>query len=227
MYKFLFAVVLTMLYQGAGTAQTGSLLGTVVLDGAKAVAGARVWVRKPPDLRKNSQGVLLPIGPAYTTFMLSDAAGGFAFQKLPPGHYVVCATGVAKAQLPSCDWSQPQPVVDVAAGKTSTGVVANLRTGVVLNFVVQDPAGRILTGKRFRIGVSTSTGMYYAAVLSAASATQYTYSIGVPPGIALRLFLDAAVPVQDALSQPVANGQQSLAISVPTSGEAVVALKIP
>jgi hypothetical protein len=183
MDKFLFAVVLTIMYQGAAPAQTGSLLGTVVLDGAKAVAGARVWVRKSPDLRKNSQGVLLPSGPAYTAFMLSDAAGGFAFQKLPTGRYVVCATGVAKGQLPSCDWSQPQPEVDVAAGKTTTGVVANLRTGVVLNFVVQDPAGRILSGKRFRIGVSTSTGMYHAAVLSAASAIQYTYSIGVHRGL--------------------------------------------
>src|SRR5258708_29531722 len=71
------------------------------------------------------------------------------------------------------------------------------------------PAGRIQSGKRIRLGVSTSEGAYYPALQSAVSDAGRTYSVAVPRDVPVRLFLDADVSVTHTASQAVMNRQQS------------------
>ncbi|MBS1828013.1 MAG: carboxypeptidase regulatory-like domain-containing protein [Acidobacteria bacterium] len=206
--------------------QSTGLQGRVVLDGGPGLAGATISLRKIRDMPRDGQGRVVFTEPPLTATAISNAAGDFTFANLRPGSYSLCARGPGKQHLKSCQWMQPFSPVQVFNGRIASGVTLNVRTGVLVNFVVQDLGGGLRAGRRFRIGVYTDRGAYYHANPPTLSGNEYTYSLAVPKEASIRLFLDADVQVRNESAQLLQNRAPSQPITLPTSGETAVRLSV-
>ncbi len=206
--------------------QSTGLQGKVVLDGGPGLAGATISLTKIRDMRKDGRGRVVFTEPPLTAKVVSNASGDFTFANLRPGSYSLCAKGPGKQHLKSCQWLQPFSPVLVSNGRITPGVTLNVRTGVLVNFVVQDMTGGLRTGKRFRIGVYTDRGAYYHANPPTLSGNIYTYSLAVPKEASIRLFLDAEVQVRNESAQLLQNRAPSQPITLPSTGETAVRLSV-
>lgn len=211
---------------GPAPAQVGSLQGRVVLDGGPGLAGVRVFAQRARLTGRDYRGVLIHLEPPFAAAAVSSSSGDFTMQNLKPGNYSLCALGVARNHLNSCQWMQSPVFVDVAAGRTATAAPVNIRSGIVVNFTVLDPSSRLQAGRRLRLGVFTAGNAYYQAVSSGVSATEFNYLVAVPRGAALRLFMDADVDVQNDIAQLVPNRTPGPAILLPATGDATIRLTV-
>ena len=193
-------------------------------DGLQGLGGATVSATRIREPRIDSRGSTVYVGPLLSPITSADSAGQFSFKDLPPGRYVLCASGAAAQHLRSCLWGLPQVIAEVGSGQTAGGLVLQVRTGVIVNFLVQDSFGKLQSGKRLRLGVYTDQGFYYKAQSKSISGTEYTYSLAVPRDASMRLFLDSEVEVANAGGQVLQNRAPSERIVLPSSGEAVVRL---
>lgn len=223
----LYSILLPLaLLAGAASAQVGTLQGRVVLDGGQGLAGARVFAQKARQMGYDYRRVLVYQEPPFNAAAVSGPTGDFTIANLKPGRYSLCASGVERNHLDSCQWMQPPVAVEVSGGRTTSGAVVNIRSGVAVNFTVEDPGARLQTGRRLRIGVLTGGNAYYQAIASRISATQLSYLVAVPRGVPLRLFLDADVDVQNDAAQLVPNRTPGPAILLPATGDAAVRLTV-
>jgi protocatechuate 3,4-dioxygenase beta subunit len=132
-------LALTLAQPPAAAEQGGRISGQVTLEGANTpVSGARIIL--VPSSRPVG-----PMGPPPQA--ITDQAGRFAFDRVPPGTYRLDAQ---KAGLAPADDAFRGRTITVTAGQ-STGVVLQLQKGAAITGRVVDPIGQPLTEARVMV----------------------------------------------------------------------------
>lgn len=183
-------------------AQSGGISGTVTstIDGSP-VQGATVTYRRLvqylPKMGTSAANPQLAPGEVYFTVTAStDALGRHSVTGLPPGNYQVCL-GAAGSPIPDpCLWGKA-PLASVGTGATVPLNIA-VTPGVYLQVTLNDPqgllpvsAGAPLTPPHIIVGVLFGTGAFLAAQRTAAGSGTQTYSMVVPAGMSLTLWLQS------------------------------------
>ncbi len=132
---------------------------------------------------------------------ITGTNGAFAFSKLPPGKYAICAqvaaTEAAPANAPfidTCSWGSSQAPVIVTAGQQVTGVVFTAPKGAWLNVSVADP-DHVLPAAvskapaplepQLQLMVKGPDGLYRHARFLSATAAGRNYQMAIPLNTAL------------------------------------------
>lgn len=165
-------------------AATGSLIGSVVDDGGKPVAGARVLISYATSIKSPIPAPPVVTGPLAAT-VTADATGTFHADGLAPDQYIACAETSTPGYLDPCHWSASAPTFTVSAGQTTSGVRIVMAKGSVLRVHVDDPqqllkpvAGPV--DLDFEIHVVTSKGVRYSAPIQASTALGRDHAITIP-----------------------------------------------
>jgi hypothetical protein len=207
---------------------------TLRLDKAVPLAGAKVHYNNIREVGADSRGKLRPHGRIVSAMVVSASDGSFTVRGVPAGTYILCAFGTKPNHLRSCDWGMAETVVDVRGGFATPPVTLNVRTGALIAFNVSDPAGRIViqdpTGVNARqtnlgIGVVSTMGHYFANLLEH-SGTQWTYSVAVPIGVPVALWLDTGLNVVDRNFKPVGKRSTDFPILAASSSGLTVNLAV-
>jgi hypothetical protein len=231
---FLALAMLALPLSPARSQETGSFSGTVVLDKAVPLAGAKVHYNNIREVGADSRGKLRPRGRLVSATVVSERDGTFTVRGVPPGTYVLCAFGTQANHLRSCDWGTANAVVNVGAGSAASAVTLDVRTGTTVLLRVSDPAGRIRlqdpTGINARqtnlgIGVVSTMGHYFANLVEH-SGTQWTYAVAVPIGVPVSLWLDTPLEVVDRNVKSVARRSTSFPILAADSSGVTVDLAV-
>lgn len=160
---------------------TGSISGTVLVDGAAKQPARRVRVTLT-----NLTGAT----PGQTT--TTDDSGAFAFAGVPDGRFEIQAhkNGYLKGSYGASRPNRPATPIVVANGATIANLTMTIARGGVIAGVVRDPRGRPLPGLNVRVlkfGYNALSGERTLGAQSAASSAttddrgEYR-AFGLPPG---------------------------------------------
>jgi hypothetical protein len=181
-------------------AQTGAVSGSVTssADGSP-VQGATVTYRRLvnylPNTGINATNPQLAPGEAYfTASSQTGAQGEHSASGLPSGNYQVCIGTPDAPFLDPCQWATA-PHVYVGAGQAAAlDIVAVL--GVYLAVTINDPQGLLPTSEsgpldfpHLTVGVYFGSGAFLAAQRTSVGAGTQTYSMAIPTGVPLNLWL--------------------------------------
>jgi hypothetical protein len=185
----------------AQSPRTVTISGTVIDDSGAPVAGALVHYNNSPATKTDAYGHVHRTEPFLSSHVVTATDGTFAITALPPSLYWLCAAGVTPVQLRSCDWGQATNSVDLRTAADASGIKLQVVNGLTLTFQVTDAQGKINAGN-FRIFVVDQT-RYMDAGLTSVEGSVHNYSLAVPKGRALTLFLDTALQVTDSASKAI------------------------
>ena len=194
-----------------------SFSGTVLLDGGNPLAGAGVFFNRVVRLRTTPSGGNVPGEAVVSGKVFSGPDGTFEVSNIPAGKYVICATGTQLNHLPSCNWGQRSSAVQVGASEGATAipaepVVLNVRSGAVLTVNIDDPDQLIqvkdadgIRARRTTVGISavSSANAYYALRYQGTTGARWSYSVAIPIGAPVRLFIDTSLIIVDQSGQPI------------------------
>jgi len=196
--RFLSAILLAGAW--SAIAQTGGISGTVTsaVDGSP-VPGATViyhrLVNFLPNTGSSTSNPQLAPGEVYfSTSSTTDAKGGHSVDGLPPGTYQVCINSPNLPFLDPCKWGEA-PLAIVAPAQISLLNIA-AAPGVYLQVTINDVQGLLPTSEsglldfpHLTVGVYFGSGAFLAARRSSVGTGIQTYSMAVPTGVPLNLWL--------------------------------------
>ncbi len=180
-------------------AQNATISGVVVsaVDGAPVVGATVTYRRLPKYLLLPAGGAMLASGEAaYATSAVTDSHGDHSSPPLPPGDYEVCVSTPGQPFLDPCLWGPP-PAVSVGAGANARADL-NLVLGVRLDVRVQGPQWLLPTSSsgpldfpHLTVGVYFGSGAFLAAERTSVSAGLQDYTMAIPAGQPLVLWLQS------------------------------------
>jgi hypothetical protein len=182
---------------------------------------------KVRKLTRDSSGHIVPLEGLISGSTVSAPDGSFHVDNLPVGDYYVSAIGTNASHLRSSDWGGPAGFCHVTGTAADTALSLNVRTGTIITFAVDDPAGKIIVrdasgimASETNLGISVNTGIsYYSAKLNSRAGTQWLYTVAVPVGIPVGLFLSTELNVTDANGVAMPIGQTATpSLTVPDAG---------
>lgn len=215
-------LVYLLLIAPSAAAQTGGIAGSVTsaVD-SSAVPNAAVTYRRlvaylPNTGASAAQPQLAPGEVHFETSSQTDSQGIHSASGLPPGNYQVCVSVPDKPFLDPCQWFSP-PLAVVTAG-TVAPLDIQLTPGALLNVTVNDPQQLLPTSEsgpldfpHLIVGVYFGSGAFLAAQRTAAGTGTQIYSMAVPTGIPLNLWLHSRfVSLADAAGNPLASAGAKL-----------------
>lgn len=223
-------------YCGVAGAQlpSGTIAG-IVLDGnARIVPTAQVVYSKQAEFSRDSQGRAVRKDVGFVGKVAVNPDGTFLIGNLPSGRYSVCAHGSAPTSLTGCAW-ESTPVVSLRDGENLT-VTRRVFDGAVVTFRVYDAngtismpdeKGRVITERRFFIGVVSPSGSYHAAKATPSTAPYRLFRVTVPKQQSFRLFVDTELTVTNAAGDPIERRQpSSMLVSAGTLSDLTVDLNV-
>ncbi|HEX5431203.1 MAG TPA: carboxypeptidase-like regulatory domain-containing protein [Bryobacteraceae bacterium] len=201
-------------------AQIGSISGSVVDEAGNPVAAATVTYHNLSKLVRGPAGQIISVDPRVNSAVRTGTDGTFLIASLPPGTYLLCASGTKITQLRSCEWTGGPTRIDLSSGGTASATLG-LTDGTLLLFAVDDPNGHIrdladlpvldgllpLTGENFRLGVMVGS-RYVLAQLVSRSGGSRQYEVAVPKGATAKVMLDTSLSVLGVPSTPIAAAGQ-------------------
>lgn len=187
---------------GAAAAQNGGISGRVTstADGSP-VSNAAVTYRRLvaylPNPGTSAVNPQLAPGEVYFSGSVStDVNGNYSANALPPGSYQVCVDATSGPPLNPCLWGSA-PLAVVAAANVAPLDVAVV-PGVFLEVTINDPQGLLpaseispLDFPHLIVGVYFGSGAFLAAQRTSAGTGTQTYSMPVPAGVPLNLWLQS------------------------------------
>jgi hypothetical protein len=211
-------------------AATASVTGSIVDDGGRPVAGARVLISYAPATKSPVPAPPMITGP-LATMVAADASGVFHADGLAPGQYIGCAETLTPGYLDPCHWSATAPNFTVSAGQTTSGVKIIMAKGSVLRVHVADPQQllKAVAGPvdlDLEIHIVTSKGIHYSAPIQSSTALGRDHAITVPfdTSVSLRI-LSAHLAVTDESGKSFA--PLGTTVNVPAAtGPAVIQLTV-
>jgi len=203
--------------------RTGSITGSVLLDNRAGLQDARVLYNKIIKLARDSKGSIVELEPHVSGSVRTSAEGSFSIDSLTAGEYHLCALPVQVNQIRSCD--SPSQLVSVRETTTVTGVVLVIRTGVLLNVVIDDTTSRI-TPQTLAVGWVSQSGSYSPATQSARTTQSATFTVAIPRDSSGNLFLDGSLTIVDASGTVVRMRGRSVPVSVAQERDTTVLLRV-
>lgn len=170
---------------------TGTIAGTVSDERGKPIPDVFVSYLRAPDLKVSDS--LTVSGGAIST-----GNGDFAFDKLPAGTYLLCATAPPQLSLLDiCEWTMTPPSVTLADGQVVTGVALRMTAGLNLQFRIDDPKGLLANpfiqrlGALLLAGVWDDHGFFHAVRLRSFDTSGQDLALAVPFAQSFRLNLSS------------------------------------
>jgi uncharacterized protein (TIGR03437 family) len=187
--------------------EKGSFAGVVELDASQPLAGARVNYNNVPKLIHRPGGGYTYAEPPVSGTVIAGPDGRFMVSDTPAGEYILCAYGTQLAQLPSCQWQFGIYLIsfNVNVGATTEVGPLIIRTGAMVTFQIDDPAGLIrendlrgfpANGPRFNITLGISwrapDGIVhrYGADFIGKTGSRWTFRVPVLKGVALQMYVN-------------------------------------
>ncbi|MBI4442188.1 MAG: hypothetical protein HY649_02295 [Acidobacteria bacterium] len=197
--------------------ERGSFTGTVLLDNRDPLPGASVYYHNSPRSVCEPDFGCHFTEPFVNGTVTSGPDGRFTVADVPIGGYQLCATGTQPNHLRSCIWGELETGA-FAPDNQGRPLTVNIRTGSLVTFRVNDPAGVIkiqdLTGTNASqtnliINIAwrrpNGVGNFFRALYVSTSGSQWTYQVPVLTGVPLQLFFSTIAPMKilDQTGQPL------------------------
>jgi hypothetical protein len=205
---------------------TASISGPVLDDSGRLVPGAVVQLHRIDDLVPPEKPVPTPTSTVYPRFPVplgfaaqsSGVDGRFAFTGLPSGRYSICAYTNALGYLSNCQWIQAIQITDVQDGSTLENIAVTLRRGAIVQVRLLDPQALVVLPSGisalvdrhyFFPSVVTRDGNFQPLHQTSQIGDQHVYSVTIPNGTTVELFIDSNLSITDSEGQVVPIRQRS------------------
>jgi hypothetical protein len=231
----LLVLAAAVLVSSAGAQSSGTLSGSVLLDGKQPLVGAVVLFSRVPELTKGPGGHIVLTGATFSGEATTDAGGNYQTDGIPVGDYYLCATGTMPNHLRSCDWGGPDTFRHVTGTVSDLPASLSVQTGSLLTVTVNDPTGRIqvndptgINAPPTNLTIRVKTGRYYYRTAPPVKqGNQWTYTVAVPIGVSVSLFVDSALGLADSSGIAVPTRQPVLPFVAQDASGVALAFVVP